>query len=138
MRLCYRGVQYDHTPTPVEMAESQVVGQYRGQAFRLPYPKHVPVPQPVFNLKYRGVAYCTTPTGGAEDLVSAVNVDRNSVVPLPAVPPVLNWRRAKLAEVARLHQENLQCRLQHRIDVAKAKGDQNLLRQLEQEMQQIV
>ena len=62
MKLTYRGNRYESEPTAIDMIDSQVVGRYRGQSITLQYPRHIPV-QPVADLKYRGVAYATTPTG---------------------------------------------------------------------------
>jgi hypothetical protein len=42
-----------------------------------------------------------------------------------------------LGEVAKVHRQNIERSLQHRIEVAKARGDQNLVNILEREMQQI-
>jgi hypothetical protein len=42
-----------------------------------------------------------------------------------------------LTEAAKVHQKNLEELLQHRLEVAKAKGDDMLVRQLEQEMQHL-
>lgn len=42
-----------------------------------------------------------------------------------------------LTKVAETHRANLQKRLLHRLDVAKANGDENLIRLLEDEMRQI-
>lgn len=45
----------------------------------------------------------------------------------------MNRNRLHSAEVARVHRENLQRNLQRRMDSAKARGDQALLRMLEAE-----
>jgi len=42
-----------------------------------------------------------------------------------------------LVQVAETHRANIQKRLQHRLEVAKANGDQNLVRVLEDEMKQM-
>jgi hypothetical protein len=134
MKLSYRGVQYDYNPQPVELTEGEVSGQYRGSHFKFGYPRHIPVPQPILNLKYRGVAYRTTETGGTEAVRPAVR--REEPVSVYA-RPVLTTKQALMSEVARIHRENIQRRLQHRIEVAREKGDQLLLNQLEQEMRHV-
>jgi hypothetical protein len=40
-------------------------------------------------------------------------------------------------EVAKMHQQNLVTNVQHRLEIARAQGDQTLVKQLEQEMQQL-
>ncbi|MBE9180729.1 DUF4278 domain-containing protein [Oculatella sp. LEGE 06141] len=135
MKLSYRGVKYDYEPTPVDLVESEVAGQYRGQAFKFGYLRHIPVPQPILNLTYRGVAYRTTALGSTEAIEPAVR----SKAAVPAyIHPVVRSQHAVLSEVARIHRQNIQRRLQHRMEVAKAKGDTGLLNQLEREMQQFV
>lgn len=42
-----------------------------------------------------------------------------------------------LTKAAETHRANLQKRLEHRMEVARANGDQDLLRALEAEMQQL-
>jgi hypothetical protein len=49
----------------------------------------------------------------------------------------LKARRHLLREAAEAHRANIQQSVQHRIDVARAQGNENLLRQLEDEMQQL-
>lgn len=46
-------------------------------------------------------------------------------------------RREELLRTAETHRANIQKRLQHRLEVARAKGDENLIRLLEAEMQQL-
>jgi len=46
-------------------------------------------------------------------------------------------RREDLQRVADVHRANIQKRLEHRLEVARAKGDENLVRALEAEMQQL-
>ncbi len=138
MRLSYRGASYNYQPTPVDLIDSGVSGQYRGQRYNVAYPRHVPVPQTVAKLKYRGVAYESTATGGVKAIAPGVHPElapgeRPIAVPLPLANQV---RRLQLDDSAKVHLETIRKRLQHRIEVAKALGDETLLRQLEQEMRQ--
>ena len=68
MKLTYRGVAYDHNPPMLEVTESDVDYQYRGQSARYTYVRHVPIPQPAEHLSYRGVAYQTTRHGQVQQL----------------------------------------------------------------------
>jgi hypothetical protein len=139
MRLSYRGNSYNLESVPVSMVESGITGRYRGQTFRFSHPRRVPVPQPILNLKYRGVAYQTTTTGGIETVPTAtaqpvVSTAKSTYVKTSAIQS----RRVLLNEVSRIHRQNIQRSLQHRLEVARAKGDQNLIYQLEQEMQHFI
>jgi hypothetical protein len=133
MRLSYRGTHYHFQPTPVDLVETGVSAKYRGQQYNLSYPRHIPVPQTAATLKYRGVAYQTTETGTIRSIAPAVRsaVAAGRAVPLPLATQV---RRLLPEEAAKVHQETIRQRLQHRIEVAKARGDEQLLHQLEDEM----
>lgn len=138
MKLVYRGIAYERDPIAVDLVESPVLGQYRGQSFHFSYPRHIPVPQPALDLKYRGVAYHRDSQGVTTPIAPTAR-------PEAAVRPVYTSggamisqsRKAKLAEAAKVHHETISRHLQHRLEVARQKGDQSLIQQLEHEMQQI-
>jgi hypothetical protein len=136
MRLSYRGVHYHHEPTPVDLVESGISGQHRGQAFAFTYPRHIPVPQPTVQLKYRNVAYQTTATGTITSVPAGVHPElaageRTVAIPLPLKSRI---RQVQNSDLTKVHLENIRQRLQHRINVAKDSGDTTLLRELEKEM----
>ncbi|MGJ3249709.1 MAG: DUF4278 domain-containing protein [Elainellaceae cyanobacterium] len=135
MRLSYRGVRYDSEPLPVDMAETQRIGRYRGHTFRFAYPRHIPIPQPTLDLTYRGIMYQTSATGAIQTRQPVAAT--NEVVPTQNKAAKPN-RQSVLREVARVHNQNIQNRLQHRLEVARARGDENLVAQLEREMQRVV
>lgn len=135
MKLTYRGVPYNATPAQAKTAETGLTGKYRGQTVRFHKVQELTVPQPVLQLQYRGVAYQTTASGQAKAAAPA------SVSPqtVSAFRPSRSTsaRRALLNEVSRIHRDNIQRRLQHRLDVARAQGNQPLVHQLEAEMHQM-
>jgi hypothetical protein len=136
MRLSYRGAQYQHQPSSVDLTDSGVSAQYRGQHYTVAYPHHVSVPQPTATLKYRGATYQTTKTGGIRSIPAAVHpemaaTDRAVSIPLPLQTQL---RQLQANEAARVHLETIRQRLQHRIEVAKARGDTTLLHELEKEL----
>lgn len=134
MRLTYRGSEYDYRAVPVTMVESDTVGIYRGQRLQFSTPRHVPVPQPALALNYRGVPYRLTETGTMEAVAIARKPRSTSSVLLHSY----GHSKGLASEIAKVHRLNLERRLQHRLQVAQAKGDQNLILQLEKEMQQLV
>lgn len=146
MKLTYRGVAYDHNPPMLEVTESDVDYQYRGQSARYTYVRHVPIPQPAEHLSYRGVAYQTTRHGQVQQLqVQGRDLRRpasrtlaNLRQKLLGESPAAQARRALVKEATQLHQNSIARSLQHRIDVAKAQGNDVLLQQLESEMGQNV
>jgi len=139
MRLCYRGVEYDYNPPSLEVKEQELVGKYRGRPLHFNYVSHVPVPQPVANLSYRGVPYSTTSQGQVRPSTVTPETQRHSVFQgiKSSDNSVMRARRHLLKEAAESHRTNIQRTLQHRIEVARAQGNENLLRQLEEEMHQL-
>lgn len=131
MKLAYRGTPYTYEPPTFEMMESGLTGKYRGQATRISYvyPRHLAALQPSANLKYRGVPY-STPAGE----VAMPGAARKVAVAQSSFAAI----RAQLSQqVAETHRSNLYRNIEHRLQVAKEKGDQALIRLLEREMQQI-
>jgi len=57
MKLSYRGINYDRTPSTVETIESSVVGKYRGKTLRLHHARQTPAAKKIQGRVYRGVAY---------------------------------------------------------------------------------
>lgn len=144
MQLSYRGARYNHQPSTIETMDSGLEGVYRGQVCHFSYPRHMAqTSASIQALTYRGAGYYTTASGTvvapqtpAERLVAKPTVKplaKTKTVPMDLKPGAVNLAKAEYAEVHRLH---IQQRLQHRIDVAKSRGDQNLLKVLETEMQQ--
>lgn len=135
MQLSYRGVHYRYQPTSTEMIDSGVSGQYRGRPVNFTYPRHIPVPQATVRLKYRGAEYCA-----ASNHDTGVNVstrhpemapgEKAVVMPLPSIARAC---RLQTQEFTSTHLDNIRKRLEHRIEVARQRGDQLLLSQLEQE-----
>lgn len=131
MRLSYRGHSYNQDVTSVDMVNSNMTGSYRGRTYPLTYPRHIPVAQPTHHLVYRGAAYQTTATGGYKPVHAP-----NSAVEAVSISAVRPSRQMRTDSYDNVHRLNIQRRLQQRIEAAKARGDQKLLRLLEHEMQQ--
>lgn len=129
MKLCYRGVDYDYTPPTLEVTESELMGCYRGRLHHFSYVRHMPCPQPISAMQFRGHAYQTKAEGGFESLATLP-----PVVTVPATPsPMVQARRQLLKEATRIHQENIRRSLDRRMAVAAAQGNRSLLSQLEAE-----
>lgn len=129
MRLAYRGNRYEQETIPMEMAGSSITGSYRGNRYELAYPRHIPVPQSVQDLQYRGVPYQRTENG---TLLPGTPVRARS-----QQTPALLRKKEQQNQLDQVHRLYLMRRLEHRLEVAQARGDDNLVHQLEQEMQQI-
>lgn len=126
MKLSYRGVNYENASPILEVTEADIGGTYRGQSWRSHYVRHIPEPPPVHDLKYRGVAYRTGKPAGA--VPSAAAAARCTL------PGCHKREREKvLNQVARTHLANIRSNLERRMQVAKARGDEKLVRLLEEE-----
>jgi len=145
MKLSYRGVPYDYVPPSVGITEGEVLGKYRGLPWREHLVREVPVSQPSYYLKYRGVPYWSnqvSDTGRVVEpqvaLTSPVVTPGLGIETYGAPVRVRSQReRQRLTEVARIHQQNLRQRLNYRLEKAKQKGDETLIHLLEAEQQQI-
>jgi len=131
-----RGVGCQHDPIVVNEMDSNGVGRERGR--QTDYPRHIPVPNMTANLRYRGIQYCVN----AEGEVEAIAPDTVNTVSTPVTPkvmtmrPTMTARKALMRELSNVHRQNIQRSLQHRINVAREHGNEQLVRQLELEMQQ--
>ncbi|MBW4496995.1 MAG: DUF4278 domain-containing protein [Oscillatoria princeps RMCB-10] len=131
LRLSYRGASTAYELPTIDMLEGDIGGTYRGQPWRLRYPRHIPEVQPIAELKYRGVPYRT-----------GVPASADACVP----PPAARWhpaafisksRKTVLCETAKIHRANLYDNLERRMQAAIARGDKKLLQLLESEFQQL-
>ncbi len=133
MKLSYLGVNYQEGPSTLEVTEREMGGIYRSQNRQFGYVRHIPEPLPMNDRKYRGIAYRTAKPTAAGPTVAAK--------PFPPVPPQTFPTRNKcevLEEMMNSHLRNIQRSLEHRLQVARAKGDQKLVRLLEAESEQMV
>ncbi|MCW6035390.1 DUF4278 domain-containing protein [Spirulina subsalsa FACHB-351] len=133
MELCYRGVHYQRQPLSLEVSEGELSGKYRGQSYNYRYPRHIPTLQTKPPLKYRGVAYQYCPMIQTENTLKAQLAAIAENCGNPA--PVARLNRAQ--ETAQVHLYNMRRNLEYRLQVARARGDQNLIGMLEKESRQL-
>lgn len=134
MQYTYRGVSYDRTPLSLEVTEGEIGGSYRGQAWRKHYPRHVLELKPKPPLQYRGVAY------GQRPAIATQTGPRIAcqTEPLRYASAPNNTESATRYNLAQqIHLENIRRHLEHRIQVATAKGDRQLIAVLKRESQQL-
>lgn len=138
MKLTYRGHDYEQQPIPMEMADSEVRGRYRGRQFQFAYPRHIPVPQPTHDLRYRGVDYHTDEWGATGTAVASPvgrsRTARTTVSRSAVLTHTNQGSEGQLENLSTIHRLHLERRLQHRLEVARKNGNDTLVRQLEQEM----
>lgn len=138
MKLTYRGAHYEYTPATevagandrTNPAQAPYRLMYRGASY-LANPAVEPVvdpSRPAVNLTYRGATYGLN--GGAP-------VPATERVVVKPVTTARSKRAAVQAAMAVTHRQNLQQNLQRRLQVAQARGDQQLVQLLESELRQI-
>lgn len=127
MKLTYRAIRYESNQPPLDLVESELGGKYRGNAWQIHYPRHIPVPLTNPSLKYRGVAY-------HQEDVRTWETQQPAATGFPQTPPSTSISPSNLTSV---HTASI-CRiLEHRLKVAQARGDERLLKLLELEAQQL-
>ncbi|KAF3889880.1 MULTISPECIES: arginine synthesis PII-interacting regulator PirA [Nostocales] len=131
MKLTYRGTHYEHNPLNPEVTAGETRGKYRGKAWTRHYPRHIPQTQPIAELKYRGVNYTIgDPLDVELMMLSKQRCKEASVVETGSVKKCAN-------EIAKAHLTSIRRNLEHRLQVAREQGDENLIRLLEDEAKQI-
>lgn len=121
-RLIYRGNEYETNPQEIDVIPTAVVGRYRGQFWRKNTVKTMPIDTRDIDLQYRGVKYHL---GEAKESVKEY------------------FRQADVcAQNAHsfdcTHLTNIRRNIEHRLQVAQAKGDEALVRMLMDEARQLV
>ncbi|MFK8182196.1 MAG: DUF4278 domain-containing protein [Phormidesmis sp.] len=145
MKLTYRGAEYDYNPPMLEVTESEITCRYRAQPSRYTYVRHVPIPQTAEKLTYRGAAYQTSRKGAVLSIDGIIPSSQSIAAKLAILRDKLmgtssasQARRQLLKESSKLHRASMTRSLQHRLEVAKEQGNDQLVQQLESEMRQVV
>lgn len=139
MKLTYRGHQYETSFSPIDIAESELTGKYRGQSIQFHYPRHVPVPQTPHPLKYRGVSYSSTEPQHSLQEVQAIAPNKSQVAETRggALLHLAAFEKPLDENLAKVHANHLCRLLDRRRQAAAARGDLHLLRLLDLEAEQI-
>lgn len=111
MRLSHRAINYERTLSTLEVTEKEIRSNYRGETREFRYLRHIPEALPLVNRQYSDVA-----------------------VPSQTLPT--KKKSEDLEELMYSHLRNIQRSLEHRLQVAKANGNSQLIRMLEAESQQ--
>ncbi len=132
MKLTYRGVSYEHIPVTLEVNEVDIIGKYRGQAIR----RHVltqELQRPEVEsalLHYRGSNYKVM-----QPVFSSTRKEAPSAscpVRLPQLSKLVN------SDIHSVHLNNMRSNLERRLQMARQKGDEQLISQLQQESRKLM
>ncbi len=143
MKIYYHGNSYDYEPSKVGSRDRQVVRpqrpfnlSYRGVTYHVDpnvEPAEVSASQTAYNLRYHGAIYPVLVNSSAQAEATVLTQPTSTTkVRNSSVSQVLTRQ-----DVARVHQANIRQNLQHRLQVARERGDQSLVNLLEVELQEI-
>ena len=129
MQLDDRTINYQSHPH-IELNQAEIGDIHCGTWKK--YPRHIRATQAI-DLKYRQNGDCT-----GEPIEKEVPPTQATAVP-ENDQPALNQstRQQVLAELRSTHLNNIRRNLEHRLQVAREKGDENLIRLLSAELEQI-
>ncbi|MCP2726883.1 DUF4278 domain-containing protein [Limnofasciculus baicalensis] len=133
MNLSYQGGNYETTPS-LEIAEGELGGIYRGQPWQFHYPRHIREPLTVDRKQYRGISYLM----GKLKVADSVPVEEAVANGATKLWFTHNQQHQEVNQITNNHLRNIQRALEHRLKIAKEKGDGNLVAILEKESEQIV
>lgn len=139
MKFNDRGISCKSHPSEWEL-EGEIGNKYSGTSCKQKYPRHIPANFPRIDQKYREVGYYT----GAPEDVEAMR-QRHAKTDISSAPKIKNneaaltknSRQQGLEKLHNIHLNNIRRNLEHRLQVARSKGDKDLIRLLEAEFEQI-
>ncbi len=131
MKLTYRGIEYETESSSLEVQSGGVGGKYRGREWNYKYPRHIPDLKRKIYKQYRGVAYGSRPVVKTYATITKEGDRKNNCCPVK----IKYYSAAEQA--AKIHLENITRNLERRIEVAKAKGDKQLINLLEKESKEL-
>lgn len=132
MKLSLRGASYEDNPPMLEVTEGEMVGKNRSQRDSFPYVRHIPLPPPIVHARERDLSYRPRHT----------TVNEQTLADRPAVyESDKKWHLKNLTTTPepadKTHEVNIGHCLEHRRQIAKAKGDKKLVCLLEEESKQL-
>ena len=134
MKCNYRGVSYECSLIPVEVQTGELGGKYRGVPWRRYQPKSTSMSQNFSQLKYRGVAYCIGDRQkNQQQEEDAIRLQERFAVTNHKLKNSFKSRD----ELTKIHLSNIHKNLERRLQLAKHRGDTNLIYLLEEEAKQI-
>jgi len=153
MQYSYRGVDYHCVSPTLEVTETEVFGHYRGTPCRRRQYETTHLHQPTDAKKYRGIEYGQKVSVSHTYPEPHTYPEQNSAQ-TPTIPDVvpqsiavgasIKYARPTgqlgvrgISELDKIHNTFIRQTLEHRLAVAKRKGDQGLIQMLEQEQHQL-
>jgi hypothetical protein len=138
MKLTYRGVSYETQPPQLEVVEGGTIGSYRGAPWKAHTLVSAPPSQPAATLTYRGVRYQLGQGQLGEGTEAAVSgtAASTSVAAAERAPWLLPHRQQLNSALEAAHRHAILDNLERRLQAARSRGDDRLIRMLEAEWRQ--
>lgn len=125
MRLSYRGVSYESNPLTLEVTEGEIQGKYRGASWKCHTLAEAQIPQAPQRLKNQNSVY------SQQDRAQIERTQLSQTLPVRSTFNVLQ-------QLKRIHSANVYRSLEHRMQVARDREDDQLLQVLESELRETV
>ncbi|MEM9922444.1 MAG: DUF4278 domain-containing protein [Cyanobacteria bacterium P01_D01_bin.50] len=133
MKLTYRGIEYEYIPLAVEVSAEEVSGKYRGAEWKRHRSRYTTVNENAVEYKYRGATYYS---GNPEEIEKLKQRQKLNFI-FAASKNLFPRNEVNYDGLAQTRLANLCRNLQHRLEVAKLSGDENLIQMLEDEANQL-
>ena len=133
MKFNDRGISYKSDSPNLELTQCEIGDKYRGTNCRQKYPRHIRATLPRIALKNGEVDCCT----GAPEEVEAMLQKEAKTATSNEAALTESSRQQVLEKLHNVHLNNIRRNLEHRLQVAREKGDLDLIRLLEAEEEQI-
>ena len=131
--MSYRGNKYLQSETSLmEVKEGDIMGIYRGNQWRYKLPNHIPQLQPKIYLKYRGIAYSTSPN--AQPYFIPKKASKEVEINDHSCSIMSQTTQQNLEQV---HISNMRRNLERRMEIAQNSENYQLLAMLKKESEQL-
>lgn len=133
MKLKYRGNTYEYNPLTVKETDGEVSGKYRGAEWKHHHCRYTPINENAVELKYRGTTYYS---GNLQEIEKLKQRKKLNLI-FGTSKNQFARNKSKNDRLIETHSANLCRDLQRRLEVAKQRGDENLIQMLEDEANQL-
>lgn len=139
MQVTYHGTSYESNPSKQEFTEGGISGEYCGTTGQQKYLRHIPVHHSKVDQQCHDITHNVGDLIDVETTELRKNYDREAAcVPITAEAcSNKSSRQQALEELRNTQLDNIRRKLEHRLQVAREKGDEHLIYLLEAEAQQL-
>ena len=126
MKISCCSLNHQYSPPTIELTESEITSHHRKQTWKMTYPRHLHSRESQFHRSPGAIFH----DGLAKPKTCHISCNKSEAF------NILKYQ-LKDQQVNKAHLENVRRNLDRRLQKAKAKGDQQLIKLLNQESQQL-